>query len=659
MRNTLSRIFAFICFLTAFSALSGKDFNWEKVAKADWAVSQDSAKGIRDAVMIFEKIYVDDSKLFDEKCYLSIYCRIRILTPEGRKWADVTTSYYHKKQKVEEIGGRTLLPDGTVISVTRERILEKEILKAKGVKIKQKSFSLPAVSDDCIIEYYIKYRLPDPYGVWLIQKDIYLLEGNYTWKFYRGKDLGGYQYALIADMVTPNYLWFHTNKKFDVEYRPSLKEAEEVLFKISDVQAFKSEPYSIPDIALKAQLRCYYGVPKTPAAYWGDLSKSISDWLNRFTQKDKRVREIVESFGLVEDREEKIRTAYNWLQENIQNTSYADEAEKGFKDNKNVDDVIKRGYGNSEEINITFYDILREMDIDAKMMYVIDRDDNFLVYDAKYWQFQRSLVAAPKEGDDYDFYNPGALLMPFGSVAWFNEETYGFVVGEMTKQFHRIPFSDSHANRINRFQELKLDDNMQLSGKLIEKRKGHSARTIRLDLRESTEKEKLDYLQDLFAKKFPHVEADSITVEEMENINEPLTIKCNVLHPSAGQQMGDRLLLKPYTLCSQHENPFQSENRKYSIMFDYAEQVMEAMRIDLPENWAIEALPADTAFSNKVGSCQVIFRIVNEGKSLSIQVIYQLNSPFWKAAEYVDLKDFFRAQQSFEEITVVLKKEGV
>lgn len=396
-----------------------------------------------------------------------------------------------------------------------------------------------------------------------------------------------------------------------------------------------------------------------PAAYWGDLSKSISDGLDEFTKKNKKVREIVEGFGLIEDREEKIKTAYNWLQENIQNTTYSDEEEESFKDNNNVDDVIKRGYGTSRDINKTFYDMLREMNLDAKMVYVTDRDDNFFVYDAKYWQFDRSLVAVPGEDGSYEFYNPGAPFMSLGSVAWFNEETYGFIIGEMKRQFYRIPYSDSRANKINRFQELKLDENMQLSGKLIEKHKGHSARSIRVDLWKSTEKEKTDYLQDLFSERFSSAEMDSITVEDIQNTNELLTVKCNVLHPSAGQQMGNRLLLKPYTLFGQHENPFKSENRKYPIMFDYAEQVMEAMRIDLPENWSVEALPADTAFSNQAGSCQVIFRNINDGKSLSIQCIYKLNAPSWKAEQYIDLRDFFQAQQSFQEITVVLKNEGV
>lgn len=659
MLKKLSNIFTFIYFLTAFSALSGEDFTWEPVTEADWAVAQDSAKGIRDAVMIFEKIVADDSKLIDEKCYLYIYCRIRVLSAEGRKWADVTAPYYHKKEKVEEIGGRTLLRDGTVISINREQIIEKEIVKAKGIKIKQKSFSLPAVSDDCIIEYYFKYRLPYPRGIWLIQKEIHLLEGKYTWEFYSGQSLKSYEYARIADIITPNFLWLNTDKKLDVTYYPSLKEAEKVIFKITDVAAFESEPYSLPDIGLKAQLRCYYGESMAPAAYWGDLSKSISDGLDEFTKKNKKVREIVEGFGIIENREEKIKTAYNWLQENIQNTAYSDEEEESFKDNNNVDDVIKRGYGTSRDINKTFYDMLREMNLDAKMVYVTDRDDNFFVYDAKYWQFDRSLVAIPGEDGGYEFYNPGALFMPLGSVAWFNEETYGFIVGEMKRQFYRIPYSDSRANKINRFQELKLDENMQLSGKLIEKHKGHSARSIRVDLWKSTEKEKTDYLQDLFSERFSSAETDSITVEDIENTSELLTVKCNVSHPSAGQQMGNRLLLKPYTLFGQHENPFQSENRKYPIMFDYAEQVMEAMRIDLPENWSIEALPADTAFSNQAGSCQVIFRNINDGKSLSIQCIYILNAPSWNAEQYKDLRDLFRAQQSFGEITVVLKNEGV
>ena len=62
-------IIGFFC-STTFS-FAGDDFEWLPVTDADWSVSEDSVKGIRDAVMLFEKIIVNDTKLIDGKSYYS------------------------------------------------------------------------------------------------------------------------------------------------------------------------------------------------------------------------------------------------------------------------------------------------------------------------------------------------------------------------------------------------------------------------------------------------------------------------------------------------------------------------------------------------------------------------------------------------------------
>jgi len=649
--------FIFISFLFQFKLSANRDFQWEPITEADWAVSEDSSKGIRNAVMIFEKIISDDRNLMDEKCYYEIYRRIRILNSEGRKWGDVIVPYLNKKQKVEKIYGRTILPDNRQILLDQSQIFEKEVFKASGIKIKQKSFSMPAVSNNCIIEYYIKYRVPSIPNLWLIQKDIYLMKGKFVWKFYRGRNLYLSFDWIFAGIRTPNYLWLNTKDHIKkVEQIPSIKDPKQVVFTIQDVEAFESESYSLPDIALKTQLRCYYGGTDTPAAYWGNLSKFILKTLDFFTQKNKRVRNVIESFSGLTSKEEKIKAAYTWLQENIKNTTYED-SEENYKKNKNVDEIIKHGYGTEEDINRIFYDMLREMNIDAKMAFVYDRDDNFFVYDAKYWQFNHSLIAVPNDTGNYDFYNPGGKYLPMGTIAWFNEGILAFVIGEMRRQFLLIPFSTSRSNRINRYQVLTMDENFQLKGRMIEKHKGHSARSLRLRFERLNDNEKMNYLQEKFSESFPNSEVDSFSVEGLEDINHIVNISCNIKFGSAGQHIGNHILLKPYDLFSKYENPFQSDKRNYLIIFDYAKEVIEVLQIELPASWTIEAMPSDSIFSNIAGVCQINFKSYSDGKVLSIQRCFMLDQPAWKPEGYNLVKELFQTEQAFEEMTVILKKK--
>lgn len=278
------------------------------------------------------------------------------------------------------------------------------------------------------------------------------------------------------------------------------------------------------------------------------------------------------------------------------------------------------------------------------------------MYDAKYWQFDRSAVRVPDEKGYYDFYCPGEQYLACGDIPWVNEGTPGFLIGDMNWNFIDIPFSEARSNRTNRSLTLAMDDQMQLRGPMAEKLKGHAARTVRLRLHEATEVEKLNYLQERFSENFPSSKADSFRVEGLQEVDQPVNIHCNVKNDFPGIQAGDRLLLKPYNLFSAHENPFNSETRKYSIMFEYAREIIESLAIELPEQWKVEALPPDSSFANPVGLCQVVFRSYGEGKSLSVQRVFKLNGPSWKASDYPYVRALFQAQKAFEEMTVVLKK---
>lgn len=646
----IALLVAILC-STVFLAYGGKDFKWEPIPESDWSVPEDPAKGIDDAVVIFERVTVDDTEWIADRCDYTLHRRLRILSAEGREWGDVTIPYVMKDQKIEDIRGRTVLRDGSELYLDESQVFETEIFRGKGIKIKQKAFSLPGVSDDCIVEFYVKYRLKDSPNKWVIQKDIYMMDAEYVWKFYTGGVLSNRQFTAIADRIAPNYIALNTGGQLKSEQRPSIKDPKELVFTVHDVSAFKPEPHSLPDDALRWVVHHYYGQSGAPAAFWGDLDAVVKDGFDKFTKKNKRAREVVAGFETLDSRDAKVEAAYRWLQDNIVNTLYF-EGDKDFKDNEHVDHVMEHRYGTPSDINHTFCDMLREMNIDAKMAFTIDRDDNFFLYEAKYWQFDRSMVAVPDESGDYRFYNPGDIYSAPGAVAWFNEATPVLVAGDMNRQFSNIEASDATANRISRHQMLRIDENLEIAGEVVEKSEGHPTRELRRALRTATDEEVAEYLKKRFSACFPSAEADSFDVKGLEKPGEPVTIKCKIKVPVAGQKMGDRVLIRPFDLFSSQENPFEAKERKFPIMFEYAMVKVEAVALDLGENWTVEASPSDTVFSNPAGECHVDFETY--GTTLSIQRMLRLNKPLWKVSEYPEVRALFQTQLAFQEMVVVL-----
>jgi hypothetical protein len=632
---------------------AGEDFKWAPVTSADWSIHADSAKGIRSAVIIFEKLIEDDQDLLNNECYLTLYRRIKIFNTEGRTWGDVTVPPMSSAQKVEEIRGRTVPPGGAEIPLQESQVREKEIFQSEGLRVRQKSFSMPGITDGCILEYYIKYRLPSPPFIWLIQKDIVVLRGEFHWKFYRGQGVNTLQNDLVRNEYTPKYLWLNTRDPGTVEQLPNSTEPVEVRFTISDVPAFEDEPLSLSEYALLTQLRMYYGRAAAPGLFWGNVSQDLTISLENYTKDHDKAREIIATFGAAESLDAKITAAYSWVQGNLKNTSY-DQSGRKFDLNKSVNDVLEHRYGNITDINLTFYDMLKQMNIDAKMAYVLDRTEGLLVTDIKHWQFDGSVAAVKDAQGKYRFYSPGNQYLSRTHVPWFYEGTLALLVGDQSQQFILVSYTSPEVNSEHRMLELRLGDDLKLAGKMKEQHTGHGARRLRFlavgvsakDLQEKLRKELLE--------EYPNAEFDSISSGGFSDQAAPVTFDCGIRFSDAQSRLGNRLLIKPFGAFAQADNPFTAETRENPILFNYAFDLLESTTITIPDSYAVEALPPDTVFSNKAGRCEM--KASTYERTISLQRSFRLNSPFWLAASYDIVRQLFRMRATLDGTTIVLKK---
>ncbi len=669
-------VFSLIIFtLIAFCSLPAEarrkndgDFKWEEITDADWAVQIDSVKKISDAAYIFEKIKADDEGRDDNECFTTVYCRIRILNEDGRKYGDVDIPVFEKDQKLKEIRGRTILRDGTEIELNDDHIFEKEMIKTGRNKIKQKSFSMPGMTNDCIIEYMYKIQTEHHVGQWIIQEDIPILLAVFRWMIQTESKYGS-AYGSLArrsaafDMTTPNYLMLNRTSDPTIEKLPSLKECEEIRFTLHDVPPFEGEPFDLPEDAIKSKLLCYYGSSSSPEAYWGAVSKLMGESVEEFAEKNKKVRKVVESFGELETREEKIATAYKWLQDSLLNLTYYDlydddkdkkeRKKKDPNDIKYADDVIKYGYGDRTDINRVFCDMLREMNVEAFLIFSEGRDDNLFVHQAKYWQFDNSLVAVPVDQNSYEYYSPGHAFLPVGEYPWYLGGTNGMMCGGNI-DFVLIPFEKADQNTRNINYYYNMDDNYVVSGNVVDKMTGNFARSIRLDLYDTDESEWQKVVLDDYEDKFVNAELDSVKVENLENHYEKLNLSSNIKFPAV-PVVGNMLIIKPFEFLRIADNPFQEETRNTPIVFKHAQSIREICQLQIPDGWVVEGMPSDTSFANIVGECAVQFN--NFGSTLSIQRMVTLASPFWTPDYYSTVKEFYATQQHFNDLVIVLKKE--
>lgn len=105
------------------------------VGADDWQpISQDELKMTSlpeapgaPAVVLYRQVDRDDNaKSGNEQNYV----RIKILTEEGRKYADVEIPYFHDQGNIIAIRARTVRPDGSIVSFDG-KAYDKTIVKAR------------------------------------------------------------------------------------------------------------------------------------------------------------------------------------------------------------------------------------------------------------------------------------------------------------------------------------------------------------------------------------------------------------------------------------------------------------------------------------------------------------------------------------------------
>lgn len=658
MNRLVSRIVVSLILVSlagSVQAKKAKPFVWDSITDADWAVAEDSVLKVNNAVMIFEKISGDDEKLDHEKCYRTIYRRIRILTDEGRSYGDVTAPTLSASQKIESIHARTILPDGSEIVLLPEHIFEEQLVKYKGKKVKQKRFSIPGVSEDCIVEYAIKYRLKYPVSEWVVQKDIPLLRGELIWH------LAAFRMTeTIADMlgayITPNYLWLNTETAPSITQLPNLKAPESLLFVLTDIPAFETEPVSVPDAFSRIKLITYYGSNEPPAAYWGEQSTSIDIAMERYSKKNKRVKKVLPQFANLTTDIEKIEAAYHWVQDSLINLSYEEFAPKKKKksprDRKSVNDVIKLGYGSAKELSIVFCDMLREMNIDARIAYAKSRTDDLFVARAKYWQFDHTLVAIPDNTGGWDFYCPGYPCAGPGKLPWYLQGVMA-LVGSTDDYLMPIPFAPSSDNLENWLYTYVVDDDLEVTGEFSARLFGQNAMSIRMAVFDEDSTEYDDFVLEEFEEAFPNAEMKILSFENLHDLEAPFSVSGELV-PSALEPVAGRILLRPFDWFIELNNPFVLTERRHPVLFAHTIELRETAQIKLPDGWSVEATPADTSFENVAGQCAVSMTAF--GSTISIQRVFILYGPYWTVDRYPIIRELYQARQEISRRMLVLKR---
>jgi Domain of Unknown Function with PDB structure (DUF3857)/Transglutaminase-like superfamily len=581
-RTAIQGMIAVLVFCAGTHAIRAED--WAPILPEELKMTSEPHAPGAPAIVLYRQVDRDDNESIEDH-----YARIKILTEEGRKFADVEIPYDKTTEFIRHIQARTIRPDGSVVNFDGT-VYDKPIVQARGVKLLAKTFTMPDVQVGSIIEYRYRHGF-EPYYVfnsrWVLSQELFTKYAKFSLDPYRRIGMRySWPAGLPPDTAAPK------------------EERGRIRLEAHHIPAFVTEEYMPPEDELKYRVDFIYiadvynNSEKDPKVFWKKYGKAAFHLIDDFVDKRHAMTEAVAQIVAPGDSPEaKLRKIYERTQR-LRNTTFErqksqqeGEREK-LKQASNVADVWAHGYGNGDQITWLFLALVRAAGIPADPVMVSTRDAHFFnpnIMNPN--DLNTSVVLVTLDGKDL-YLDPGSAFVPFGALPWAETAVSGLRLTKDGGDWLRTPLSEPKDSRIERRGRLKLTSSGTLEGKVTVTYTGQEALWRRLQERNEDDTDRKRFLEDQIKADIPSgADVDLTNRPDWDSASPFMIAEFDLKVPGWAAAAGQRALLAVGLFGAQDSHAFQHAARVQPLYFNFPHQSADNLTVELPANWKISRLP--------------------------------------------------------------------
>lgn len=600
------------------------------------------------AIILYRQVDRDDRGL---TAHEDVYYRVKILTEEGRKYADIEIPFLKAQGNVVNLHARTIRPDGSIVEFNG-KAFDKSIVKARGVKYMAKTFTMPDVQVGSILEYYYTTDLSEYVlynSRWILSDELFTKSAKFSLNPY------------VSDYSPVHVRW--TWNRLPGASQPKEQPNHVILLEATDIPAFQTEDYMPPENEMKSRVDFIYSdesFEKDPDTYWRKLGKKRNDQLESFIGKRKSMEEAVSQIVSPGDSPEvKLRKIYARVQQ-IRNTSY--EQEKTEQEQKrekekapdNVETVWKKQYGNGTQLTWLFLALARAAGFEASGMWVPDRQNYFFNPVTMDGGRLDANVVVVKLNDKDVFFDPGAAFTPFGMLPWVETGVQGLKLTKDGGVWLQTTLPDSNQSGIQRKAELKMTDTGDLEGKLTVTFTGLEASQRRVEEHLVDDTERKKFLEDEVKEAIPIAsDVELKNQPDWKNSESSLVAEFSLKISGWVAGAGKHALFPVGLFSAPEKHLFDHADRVHPIYFQFPFERVDEVSIDLPLGWQISTVPQ----GQKVDAKAVVYTLdaKNDKGTLRINRVLNVDILLLPTQNYATLRKVFQVVRTDDEEQVMLQ----
>ena len=580
------------------------------------------------------------------------YFRIKILTEEGRKHANIEIPFVKGVDDLSNIRARTIKPDGSIVDFVG-KIFEKELVKGRGAKVLAKTFTLPDVGVGGIIEYFFtidfaEHRL---FGSnWILSNELFTKKARFLLKPYQGTYV---KYSL-------RWSWHD----LPAGAEPPKEGPDHIIrMEANNMPAFQTEDYMPPASELESRVDFIYeeGVAeKDQDSFWRRIGKQRNGLLESFIGKQKAMEQAVAQIVSPSDPQDvKLRKIYDRVQQ-IRNTSYevrkTEQEEKRAKEKpaENVEEVWRRGYGNGQQLTWLFLGLARAAGFEAYGCWVSGRREYFFTpVTMQSLKLNSNVVLLKLNGKDL-YFDPGGAFTPFGLLEWSETGVPGLRLDKDGGTWIRTTLPQASESRIERVGNLKLSDTGDLEGKLTITYIGLEAMYHRLEERHADEVARKKFLEERVTSQIGSAaEAELTNKPDWARSETPLVAEFNLKIPGWAANAGKKVMIPAAIFTAGEKGVFEHANRVHPIYFEYPHEKADDITVELPPGWQVSSAPTP---QNRDGHV-VLYTLKVEQSAGTLRLTRKLTIDVLLLEQkyYAALRNFFQVVRTGDAEQIVLQ----
>jgi len=385
-----------------------------------------------------------------------------------------------------------------------------------------------------------------------------------------------------------------------------------------------------------------------------DSWKEFGLWINSLIKgKDnlpietsEKVKQLIA--GVEKDRE-KIKILYEYMQNKTRYVSI----QVGLGGNQPFDaaTVDRLSYGDCKALSNYMKSLLKAAGIRSLYTEVFASEENPPFYvDFPSYQFNHIILCVPLENDTV-WLECTSQRNPFNFLGPSTANRQVLLIDNDGGTLVHTPMLRDEKNLESRRTKVTLDDSGSGTVKVQTTYSGYAYRGyLPIYYSDQTDRKKMITRR----IHIPNFELNSFSINEnraeLPSISEQLDLSVS----SYGTLLGDKIMLSLNIMNKLEETPFQSDERKTAVVFEWPVYETDTVEYILPAGYTLERVPASVTLSSAVGRYST--DVIRTGSTLQYVRKFSIYQARYPVERYEEIVDFFDKIVKADDLKVILTR---